>query len=166
MLRLFSRCSYAYFILFLSRCKRFVPAISDNTRPSGKRQQSRMQRKPGQNRSWHVPQTRFTVHETMTIVGALQSVPQHQGSWSGRDSEYTRKGTKERERKSQRRRRGTVGGLLLNRNPHSPLTLRAAIDCLSVHADDEQKLTLRRSNGAIENTFPEIVGYFHPDCIY
>ncbi|EGI58408.1 hypothetical protein G5I_13505 [Acromyrmex echinatior] len=45
LLRLYPRCSYAYFILFLSRCKRFVPAISDNTRPSGKRQQSRMQRK-------------------------------------------------------------------------------------------------------------------------
>jgi len=33
-----------------------VPAISDNTRPGGKRQQSRMQRKPGQNRLWRVPQ--------------------------------------------------------------------------------------------------------------
>lgn len=54
----------------------------------------------------------------------------------------------------------------------SPLTLRAAIDRLTVHVGDEKtagdprRLGRRRSNGAIENTFAGIVDCCRPDRIY
>lgn len=162
------RCSYAYFIPFLSRCKRFVPAISDNTRPGGKRQQPRMQRKPGQNRSWRVPQRALQFTRPWQLPARYSQFRSIRAAGPVEIPSILEKGRK-KGRERERGCRETVGGLLSNGSPHSPLTLRAAIDCLSVHADDEKtsrNSLARWSNGAIEDTFPGIVDYFHPDRIY
>lgn len=110
-------------------------------------------------RSWRVPRLaalQFTrPRQSSARYSQFHGI---RGSWPGRDSEYARKGTKEREGGGGGE--GTSEGVGGRRWPivelksAFSLTLRVAIDYLTVHADDERtsgnSSGRRRSNGAIE----------------
>lgn len=87
-----------------------------------------------------------------TILGQLGRVEIPSIFEKGRKGEKRRKSER-----GGRERRGAVGGPIVEPESAFSLALRAVIDCLTVHADDEKtsrnSLPRRRGNGAIENTF-------------